>query len=133
MGDGKFIYSTKDTPVYHNPGEAPFKTVNANDTIGKVESVNAKGNWLKLRTDQYNPSGGYVLTGDSMYTAILTTEAPKDTIDAVGREAEKVVKAVAETVSNVIPTWLKIAVIVILVVVLIAVFFRIKGNAPITV
>lgn len=127
IGDKKFTKSTVDTPVYHNPGEAAFKTVNANDTIGKVEGVNTKGNWLKLRDDQYNPGGGWVLLSDHMYTTILNVEAPASKTNAVTREAEKAVKYVASGVWDAIPTWLKIFLFIVLFVILGAVFFRISG------
>lgn len=134
IGDRKFVKSTQDTPVYLEPGQAPYKTVDANDVIGKVEGVNSKGNWLKLRVDQnYNPSGGWVLVNDHMYTTILNTEAPTGPVDAVTREAKKAVtsaiNATTGFVWDAMPGWLKVVLILIVVLLIIAVFVRISGTS----
>lgn len=129
IGDRKFVKSTKDTPVYLEPGQAPYKTVEANEVIGKVEGVNSKGNWLKLRTDSnYNPSGGWVLVSDNMYIVQLNTEAPTGITNALGREAKEVINNVSGFVWSNVPTWLKIVLILIIVLLIIAVFIRISGT-----
>ena len=117
IGSTKFVKSTSDTAVYKAPGEASFKTVDAGDTIGKVISVNEKGNWLNLRDDQYNPGGGYILTRDNLYTVNLTTEAPDNIASGVAREVPKavntVVKGIASGLNILLPGWLKIVLVLL--------------------
>lgn len=84
IGPNKYVKSTKSTPVYKAAGEAPYKTVSANDTIGKVVNINSKGNWGILE------NGDWILLSDSMYTVYLTVPPPTSISDAVGRELEKI-------------------------------------------
>lgn len=88
IGKNKYVKNTRPTPVYKAPGEAPFKTVAPNDTIGMVVSFNDKANWAKLSDGNWiNTAAGAI---DSFYTVILTTPPPTSVSDAVGRELDKI-------------------------------------------
>lgn len=84
IGNKKFVKNTKPTPIYKTAGEAPYKTVSANDTIGKVVKINSNGKWGILE------NGDWILLADSMYTVILTTPPPTSISNAIGREIEKI-------------------------------------------
>lgn len=93
-GYDKYIKHIKDIGVYHNPGEAPFKVVPKNDTIGKVIAFNSKGNWAKLEDGSWVNMAPGVIEG--YYVVELRTAPPKSVTDAVTREAERAADAVAD-------------------------------------
>ncbi len=99
MGNGpnglpKYVKHVKNIGLYKNPGEAMYTHVKAGDTIGRVVGINAKGNWAKLESgDWINLSPGVI---EGYHIVYLSTAPPKSVSDAVGREAEKVVDAVAD-------------------------------------
>jgi hypothetical protein len=84
IGPNKYVRNTRETPLYKNPGEAPFTTVDANDNMGKVVRINDNLKWGKL------DSGYWIFLADSMYTIYLTTPPPTSIVDAVGRELKNV-------------------------------------------
>lgn len=88
IGKNKYVKNTKPTSVYKNPGEAPFKTISPNNTIGRVVELNSKANWGKL--DDGNWISLAPGTIDSYFTVILTTPPPKSIIDAVTREIDNI-------------------------------------------
>ncbi|HMG94357.1 MAG TPA: hypothetical protein VK589_30060 [Chryseolinea sp.] len=112
VGTNKYVKNTKPINVFKNPGDAPLKTVAPNDTIGKVVSLNDKGNWAKLDDGNWiSLTGTYA---DSFYTVILTTPPPKSISEAVGREIDNIpFLPSAGTIKLVIVTVLVVAVAVI--------------------
>lgn len=84
IGPLRYVKNTKETPVYKAAGQAPYKTVAANNTIGKIVNINSKGNWGILE------NGDWILLSDTMYTVDLTTPPPTSVSDAIGREAQKI-------------------------------------------
>jgi|GEM_PF-3469490 len=93
-GIDKYIKHMQDIGLYHNPGEEKFATVKKGDTIGKVIGLNSKGNWAKLDSGAWVSLAPGVI--DNYYTVELTTAPPTSASEAVGREADKVVDAVAD-------------------------------------
>lgn len=93
-GFDKYIKHTSDVGVYRNPGEERYSTVKKGETIGKVIALNSKGNWAKLESGSWVSLAPGVING--YYTVELSTPPPKSVTDAVGREADKVVDAVAD-------------------------------------
>ena len=88
IGPMKYTKNTQRVSVYKNPGEAAFKTVDENDTIGKVVSLNEKGNWAKLEDGNWISLAPSIV--DHYYTVILTTPPPKSVSEAVGREIDNI-------------------------------------------
>lgn len=93
-GIDKYIKHRKDIGLYRNPGEQHYAVVKKGDTIGKVVGLNSKANWAKLESGSWVSLAPGVI--EDYYTVELTTAPPKSVTDAVGREAEKVVDAVAD-------------------------------------
>lgn len=88
IGPSKYVKNTQRVSVYRNPGEVAFKTVDENDTIGRVVSLNEKGNWARLDDGNWISLAPSII--DHYYTVILTTPPPKSVSEAVGREIENI-------------------------------------------
>lgn len=78
---GQFISSNKPINVYEKPGGKLLRTIPAGKFVGKVESLNTKGNWIKL--PDYSGRGYIVKNKDLSFRigAILPPLTNEEKID----------------------------------------------------
>lgn len=141
---GNYVKSRKDQPVYNNPGEAPYSTIKAGSSLGKFKNLNQKGNWMQVTGDVHDKWVSFVTPADFTFTTPnLSLAKPLTVSDKIGIASDVIkttipgaaplvegTQAIGEGVANTINALvgpLKWVLILVVVVVLVAVFMRIKG------